>query len=202
MARKMDYGNWAQVIGKYDLQARRGSILSMLPADVAFASIEGGEPRVRLKGIDARQTVLFDVLVNPMTPSCGPVGPDHLFEEFVPVTPALKDVKLFIDDAEVAQYAPGARNPGGQLKLAAPAEGRLHHIPLEGDVPVAANVSYMLQVRPEGDERWHTMAAGVAQPSTANLDINQFPGAVALDVRVLRTNGLETVEILRERKDF
>src|SRR5687768_257023 len=72
MARRMEYGNWAQVIGSFDLGARRGAILSMLPAKVAFASGEGGEERVRLKGLGEGDEVLFDLAVNPLEPSCGP----------------------------------------------------------------------------------------------------------------------------------
>jgi hypothetical protein len=34
------------------------------------------------------------------------------------------------------------------------------------------------------------------------VDIDQFPGASAIDVRVLRSNGLETTEIFRERREF
>ena len=40
------------------------------------------------------------------------------------------------------------------------------------------------------------------RPNVADVDINQFDGASALDVRVLRTNGLETTEIFNERREF
>ncbi|NBJ10932.1 hypothetical protein [Microvirga arsenatis] len=202
MARKMDYGDWAQIIGTFDLSARRGTILSMLPTKVAFASLEGGEERVRVKGVDEAGAVLFDLAVNPMTVSCGIAGSDRMFEEFVPVTPSLRYVRLFIDGIEVSQYAPGSAEPKGQVELAAPAPGREHHIPLSGNAPAEPNVSYLLQVRPDGDTRWHTMAAGLDRPNVADVDINQFPGASALEIRVLRSNGLETTEVFQERREF
>ncbi|MCZ7659306.1 MAG: hypothetical protein M5U07_16270 [Xanthobacteraceae bacterium] len=202
MARRMDYGDWAQVIGSFDLAARRGAIVSMLPAKLAFASIEGGEERVRLKGLGEAGAVLFDLAVNPLRPSCGTVGSERMFEEFVPVTEALREVKLYVDGVEVSQFAPGSAEPIGAVELAAPAPGREHHIPLGGDVPAEPNVSYALQVRPEGDTRWHTMATGLDRPNVADVDVNQFPGASAIDVRVLRSNGLETTEIFHERREF
>jgi hypothetical protein len=202
VARKMEYGNWAQVIGTYDLEARRGVILSMLPAKVAFASLEGGDDRVHLKGLGENEEILFDLAVNPMTPSCGIRGRDRMFEEFVPVTPNLQYVKLFVDGIETSQYAPGSPKPIGKVELAKPVHGREHHIPLAGDVPAEPNVSYVLQVRPEGDARWHTMAVGLDRPNTADVDINQFAGASALDVRVLRSSGLDTVEVFHERREF
>lgn len=202
MARKMEYGDWAQVVGKFDLEAGTGAILSMLPAKVAFSSLDGGEQRVLLKGLAEDQSMIFELAVNPLKPSCGVTGSEFMFEEFVPVTPKLQDVKLFINGNEVANFVPGAPEPKGQLTLGAALENRLHHIPLDGDVPAEENVSYSLQVRPEGDTRWHTMAAGLNKPSMADVDINQFPGAAAIDIRVLRTNGLETKEILSENKKF
>ncbi|MBD9628019.1 hypothetical protein IB279_34270 [Ensifer sp. ENS06] len=202
MARKMEYGDWAQIVGTYDLDARRGVILSMLPATVAFASKDGGEDRVRLKGIDDKLQVLFDLAVNPMTASCGTLGNDVMFEEFVPVTPSLREVKLFVDGVQASEYAPGSPKPKGQVELAQPTSGREHHIPLAGDTPVEPNVSYTLQIRPEGDSRWHTMAVGLERPNAAEVDINQFPGATAIEVRVLRSNGLETVEVFHERRNF
>lgn len=202
MARRMDYGSWAQIIGSYDLGTQRGAIHSMLPTQVAFASIEGGEQRVRLKGLGEGADVLFDLAVNPLRPSCGIPGSDLMFEEFVPVTPSLREVKLYIDGAEVSNYTPGSPEPKGHVAFAAPAPGREHRIPLAGDAPTEANVSYLLQVRPMGDARWHTMAAGLQRPNTADVDVNQFAGASAIEVRVLRNNGLETIEIFRERREF
>ena len=174
----------------------------MLPTKVAFASLEGGEERVRLKGLSEGGEVLFDLAVNPMTPSCGPSGNDRMFEEFVPVTPPLRYVKLFVDGVEASQYSPGSAQPRGHVELAAPTPGREHHIPIAGDAPAEPNVSYVLQVRPEGETRWHTMAAGLDRPNAADVDVNQFPGVSAIEVRVLRSNGLETTEIFNERREF
>jgi len=202
MARKMEYGDWAQIIGSYDLGARRGMITSMLPAKIAFASKDGGEERVRLKGVDIKGKFLFDLAVNPMTASCGQPGNARMFEEFVPVTAKLIQVILFVDGVEASQYTPGSPVPKGSVELTAPEPGRSHHIPLAGDAPAEPNVSYTLQVRPHGDSRWHTMAVGLERPNLADVDLNQFAGAPAIEVRVLRSNGLETVEVFNERREF
>ncbi|OWK22199.1 hypothetical protein AJ88_15805 [Mesorhizobium amorphae CCBAU 01583] len=111
MERKMEYGDWAQVVGTYDLKARRGTLLSMLPTKVAFASKDGGEDRAHLKGFDENEKVLFDLAVNPMTASCGVQGKDRMFEEYVPVTPALAQVKLFIDGARHRNMPPAVPCP-------------------------------------------------------------------------------------------
>jgi hypothetical protein len=46
------------------------------------------------------------------------------------------------------------------------------------------------------------MATGLERPDVADVDVNQFPGASAIDMRVLRSNGLETTEIFHERREF
>lgn len=201
MTRKMDYGNWAQVIGAYDLTVRKGEIQSMMPASIAFASLPGGEERVRLRGLDQDEAMLFDLAVNPLTPSCGVVGERRVFEEYVPVTPKLATVRLYIDGVPAADYAPGSPEPRGQLEIAPTRGASPYRLPIEGDVEEEPGVSYVVQARPDGDRRWHTLAAGLLQPKV-QVDINQFPGAKALDVRVLRTNGLETSEVLHERRVF
>lgn len=200
MTRKMDYGPWAQVVGVYNLETRKGEISSMMPARIAFAS-EGGEERVRLRGLDVSGETLFDLAVNPLTPSCGVVGDQRSFEEYVPVAPELVTVRLYIDGKPAADYAPGSPKRRGKLAMGSLSEGG-HRLSIEGDVVEEPGVTYVLQVRPEGDKRWHTMAAGLPRPDVAAVDINQFPGATALDVRVLRNNGLETTEVLNERREF
>lgn len=202
MARRMEYGDWAQVIGTFDLEARRGQILSMLPTKVAFASLEGGEERVRLKGFGPSDQVLFDLAVNPMTTSCGVQGSERMFEEYVPVTAALEYLRLFVDGTEASGYAPGSTPPAPEISFAAPAVEKLHRIPLTADAAPEPNVSYILQVRPEGDSRWHTMAVGLPRPDAADIDVNQFPGASALEVRILQNNGKETSEVFHERRAF
>ncbi|WP_327440614.1 hypothetical protein [Pseudomonas donghuensis] len=202
--RKMEYGDWAQVIGTFDSNAGRGQILSMQPSKVAFASIAGGEERVRLKGFDADGGVLFDLAVNPMAPSCGNIQSSRMFQEFVPIHNQLKEIRLYIDGGEAATFAPGMAQQHIKLSLGKSLAGKLHRIPIEVDgvPPAEANVTYLLQVRPEGDERWHTMATGMDRPDAVEVDINQFPGAKALSIRILRTNGLTTTTVLETRREF
>lgn len=202
--RKMEYGEWAQVVGTYDLTTGRGEIKSMQPSKVAFASIDGGEDRVRIKGMDNVGNVLFDLAVNPMTPSCGTTGSHRMFEEFVPVHDQLMEVSLYVDGGEAATYAPGMVQRTAKLSLGEPMAGNLHRIPIEAEEASAIeeNVTYLLQVKPEGDNRWHTMATGMDRPDAAEVDINQFPGAKVLEVRIMRTNGLTTTTVLETKREF
>ncbi len=202
--RKMEYGDWAQVIGTFDLANRRGEILSMQPSKIAFTSIESGEDRVRIKGLDEDGTVLFDLAVNPMTPSCGNTGTSRMFEEFVPVQEQLKVVRLYVDGAEAAIYAPGMAQQDLKLFLGHPLDGKQHRIPIdtESAPPIEANVTYMLQVKPDGDKRWYTMATGMERPDAVEVDINQFPGAKSLEIRILRTNGLATTTVLETKREY
>ncbi|MFJ2689425.1 hypothetical protein [Pseudomonas sp. NPDC087336] len=202
--RKMEYGDWAQIIGTFDLVTRRGEILSMQPSKVAFASIKGGEDRVRIRGLDEDGEVLFDLAVNPMTPSCGNTGTSRMFEEFVPVQDQLKVIRLYVDGAEAATYAPGMAQQHLKLSLGQPLTEKLHRIPIEADSapPIEASVTYLLQVKPEGDNRWHTMATGMDRPDAVEVDVNQFPGAKTLEIRILRTNGLATTTVLETKREF
>lgn len=200
--RKIEQGEWAQVIGTFDLASRSGAILSMQPTKVAFASLPGGDDRVRLKGFDGDDRELFDLSVNPLTASCGTPGESRMFEEFVPMTRRLRDVRLYVDGVKAATYAPGSPQPSAPAALGQPGPQRLHRFPINSSTIVEPNVSFILQVRPAGDPRWHTMAAGIEKPDDAAVDINQFPGATSLDIRILRTNGLETSTVLETTKTF
>jgi hypothetical protein len=202
MARKMEYGDWAHVIGTFDLAAKRGTILSMQPAKVALTSTVGGEEHARLKGFDAAGKVLFDLAVHPMRNSCAVQSNERMFEEYVPVQDALTTLKLFVAGVPASEYAPGRPSPPKSIKMGAAAPQSLHRIPLESETPPEKNVTYTVQVRPQGDERWHTMGVNLPTPAVGEIDINQFPGAAALDIRVLQSDGITKKEVFRDRREF
>ena len=199
---KLKQGKWAQVIGSYDLEAKTGSIRSVQPTTLAFAPLEGGEDRVHVKGFGTGKSALFDLAVNPLRISCGDVGSELTFEEFIPVKPSLKTVRLYVDGAEVARYEPGVSASPRRMGLGPPDPAAPNRLAMRAEVAPTPGVSYTVQVRPEGDARWHTIGTGLEKPDAASIDINQFPGAKRLDIRILQADGFRSEEIFRETKRY
>jgi len=199
---RVQKGKWAQVVGAFDLVAKTGSITSVQPTTLAFAPLEGGEDRVHVKGFGTGKSALFDLAVNPLRISCGNAGNELMFEEFIPVTARLKTVRLYVDGAEVARYEPGLSAPPRRVSLGPPDPEAPHRLSMRAEVAPTPGVSYTVQVRPEGDERWHTLGAGLEKPDATKIDINQFPGAKRLDIRILQTDGFRSEEIFRETKQY
>jgi len=199
MARKMEYGKWAQVIGTFDIAARRGTIMSMQPATIAFAS-EGGDERVRLKGFDSAGNVLFDLPADPMKNSCAVETNERMFEEYVPVTDDLAKIKLFIKDVLASEYSPGSTMPSVAITAGPEGADQPHRIRLRTESAVPKNVTYTIQARPQNDQRWHTMGAGLSTPDVGEIDIRQFPGATDLEIRVLESDGLTKKEVFRQQR--
>ena len=199
---RVQQGKWAQVVGSYDLEAKTGSITSVQPTTLAFAPLEGGDDRVRVMGFGTGKSPLFDLAVNPLRISCGDAGNELMFEEFVPVTKRLKTVRLYVDGTEVARYEAGASPPPRRMSLGSRDAKAPNRLSMRAEVAPTPGVSYTVQVRPEGDERWQTIGAGLERPDATNVDINQFPGAKRLDIRVLQTDGFSSEEVFRETKAF
>jgi len=49
--------------------------------------------------------------------------------------------------------------------------------------------------------RWQTIGIGLFSPST-EVDVNQFPGAKAIELRVLQSDGFSEQEVFKETKTF
>jgi hypothetical protein len=65
----------------------------------------------------------------------------------------------------------------------------------------APGITYTVQAKPKGSERWQMLAIGLKSPSTG-VDVNHFPGASGADVRVLQSDGFAEKEIFRDSKSF
>jgi hypothetical protein len=197
MAREIREHKWAQVLGTFDLEAGQAQITSVQPAIAASRSIEGGEERIRLKGFDQAGRELFDLAVNPMHNSCAPRQDAGTFEEFIPVTDALQIIKLFVDGQETADFVPGHPVEVADVQFGVAPADKPHMIPLSGATAPADNVSYTVQARPAGEALWQTVGIGLPTVEAAAIDINQFPGAEKIEVRILQNNGLSETEIYR-----
>jgi hypothetical protein len=202
MTRKLEHGSWAQVLGTFDLESKSGAITSLQPARLAFKSVEGGEERLRIKGFDNMGQILFDEAVNPMRNSCLPRDNAGTFEEFVPVTPSLEVLRLFIDGTEVADYRPGRLVEPSNITMGFPVADKPHRIPIRGQSVAEPNVTYTIQARPKGDNIWHTVGIGLPSIDLGEVDINQFPKAQKIEIRILQTNGLNEREVFHDEKEF
>ena len=158
---------------------------------------------MRLKGFGENNDVLFDLAVNPLTLSCGTSGSDHMFEEFVPVAAALHTVKLFVDGgSRRPNTLPAVRRRKAMSSLPIRCAGASITYPWrETRLP---KPTFPISSRSDrrgtyAGTRWRPVWNGRTPPISISTSSR---GAAAIDVRILRNNGFETVEIFQEHRDF
>jgi len=108
---------------------------------------------------------------------------------------------LETDGTEIARFEAGNRPEPASMSVALgppmPESTSLRPMKLEGMPPLEPGATYTIEVRPEGDSRWHTIAIGVRKIDLA-LDRNQFPDAASAEVRIRRTNGFDEEIIVQD----
>jgi hypothetical protein len=196
-------GDFAHVVGTFDMVGRTGTIDYVTPVTTAVESADIEDEGIHLVGEDEHKAQLFDKLVNPQRNSCAPNKRFGTFEEFVPVSSGLKTIRLMIEGATAAEFSRGAPIAAGAISMGAPDPNAPHQIPLKAAAAtaLAPGVSYAVQAKPSDSNVWQTLGVGLATPA-ANVDINQFPGARAIDVRVLQSDGFSEKEVFRDTKNF
>jgi hypothetical protein len=202
MAKKPKSDAWVHVVGTFDFAGPAGAITSVQPASDVSQVLAGGIDRIHLKGVDKNNGELFDVAVNPLINSCSPDPERGTFEEYVQLVPNLYRVDLVIDGQAVGSFAPGRAPKVDGIQLGAPVPGSSHRIPLTSKTPNAENVSYTIQVRPTDTTIWQTVGIGLPNIDLGEVDINQFPGATGLDIRVLQTDGFTEQEVFLDHRSF
>jgi hypothetical protein len=195
-------GAFAHVAGTFDLVAKKGSIDYVTPVSVAAESNDFEDEHILLIGESAQNAKIFQKPVNPQRNSCAPQVTQGTFEEYVPVTPDLANIRLTIDGVAAAEFSRGQRSIPGNLTLGPPNPSSPHRIPIN---PAAAakptpNVTYTVQAKAD-EASWLTLALGLPLPAT-DIDLNQFPGAKRLEIRVLQSDGFEESEVFRQIKTF
>lgn len=195
-------GAFAHVAGTFDLVAKKGTIDYVTPVSVAAESNDFEDEHILLIGESAQQGQIFQKAVNPQRNSCAPQSTQGTFEEYVPVTPDLANLRLTIDGVTAAEFSRGQRSIPGNLALGPPNPSSPHRIPVK---PAAAakpalNVTYTVQAKADGAS-WQTVALGLPLPAT-DIDVNQFPGAKRLEIRVLQSDGFEESEVFRRLMTF
>lgn len=93
-----------------------------------------------------------------------------------------------------------AARPQG-LEMGAGPPGHPEKRSMSMAAPDEPGVSYTIQVRPDGEKIWQTIAVGQKSPKVV-LDRNQFPAAERATVRVLRSTGFEDNIIAEDEMDL
>jgi hypothetical protein len=203
MAKVLTDGSFSYVVGTFDLTKRKGTIDYVTPVQTAIDKPNYKDEHIHLVGEDDKGQQLFDVQVNPQRNSCAPHAQQGTFEEFVPVTPELRVIGLTIGGETAARFARGAKVPAAAVALGPPDPGAPHRLPLVTTAEHAATpgVTYTVQAKAEGAANWQTLAVGLPNPTT-DVDVNQFPGAKGVRVRVLQSDGFSESQIYEDSKTF
>jgi len=119
------------------------------------------------------------------------------------VSPELRSVSLLINQATVATFTRGASTSPRAIVLGGPDPAAPHKFSLnmEEASPISPGVTYTVQARAEHDPIWQTLAVGLPQPTT-EVDVNQFPGAKSVNVRVLKSDGFAETQVFQDTKTF
>ena len=195
-------GTFAHVAGTFDLAETTGTIDYVTPVGSATESDDFEYGEIHLIGEDANRAKLFDKPVNPQRNSCAPHALKGTFDEFITVSSGLEHIRLTVKGVTAAEFTRGRPATGGALALGAPDPSAPHRLPLVASAGVgpASGVTYAVQARADG-KFWQTLAVGLPTPTT-DVDLNQFPGAKDLEIRVLRSDGFDEAEVLHETKTF
>jgi hypothetical protein len=203
MVEGVEKGTFAHVVGTFDLTQKTGTIDYVTPVRTAVDSSDVQDEGIHLIGQNEAGKQLFDQVVNPQRNSCAPNAQAGTFEEFVPVTPDLRSIILRIGGSIAAEFSRGNPAAPGAIAFGASSPDAPHKLALDnpaGPAP-APGVTYTVQAKADQDRNWQTLAVGLPTP-TMELDVNQFPGAKSVNVRVLRTDGFSETEVFKATKDF
>lgn len=194
-------GSYAHVTGTFDLEHRTGTIDYVTPVKIAVKPMSFDNEDIWLRGSNVGGAQLFEQPVRPQRNSCAPHAATGTYDEYVPVAPDLQQVELVIKQAVAARFKRGPQAQGAVVMGAAdPASP--HRLSVQAsDAPPATGVTYTVQAKAEHDKNWQTIAVGLKTPTT-EVDVNQFPGARGVNIRVLQSDGFSEKQIFENTKTF
>lgn len=207
---KEQRGHFVHVIARLNVKESNGKIMYVNPASFATTTDESGDKDTLLVVLSQAHEVLTTIHPFLRLPSCDEEGGRDvaLIQEDIPVIKGMRFIKLIhngktcdiFDAGEFAAVNEGAGiAPIPTLAVAAPFANRRKLI-LGGSFETLTmetrGLTYTVQARPHGAKAWQTLAVGRLTPDL-EVDVNQFPGATEVDIRVLRTNGFSE-EVISE----
>lgn len=196
-------GSFAHVSGTFDLDNKKGTIDYVTPVKVAVQSEDFVDEGIKLIGLDETDNQVFDKKVNPQRNSCAPHAPNGTFDEYVSVSPQLRRIKLMIKGVEAALFTRGTSVSSGLVAMGGPDPSSPNRFSLDSvhTLLPSPGVTYTVQAKGDHEPNWQTIAVGLPVPKT-DIDVNQFPGAKSVSVRVLQSDGFSESQVFEEKKTF
>jgi|GEM_PF-3005900 len=192
---------WVQVIGVFDSENSTGEISGIQPAFAAYSPAPPKKGKLSLAVLDKDDNLLSEVPVEPEFGSCDDVVQIATFQAFVETPEAAHAISLRLKGEEISRLTPepGVNDEAEVFGLGPQTD---HTVPVVTSKQLDPNATYTLQAREKGDAIWQTIDIGLAQPDAAAVDVNQFPGAKAIEVRVLKSQGFGSVEVDKKEIKF
>ncbi|WP_226575475.1 hypothetical protein [Acuticoccus sediminis] len=209
-----------QVIGSLDFAKKAGKILYVLPSSRAPTTAAETQPRlerprktpmIEIFAKNAAGATLSQTAVPAQLPSDAHDPSEALIDTKIPVPAGTVALELKLSGETVDTFRPGAamqapgagahaEAPGVDLGPGLPGENARMMSPRMKMAP-ADGVTFTVEVLPEGENTWHTIAVG-RPTADMKIDRNQFPGAERARVRVLRSTGFEEQVVADDTVDL
>lgn len=148
-------------------------------------------------------TELAHMPVSLMRASDGDDSANAVIDQIIPIHEGMARLSLRYLGNEIAAYkagknvSPAATSAGISFGMPPPGSSNKREMSLDVNYAAEEGVTYTIQVRPEGENLWQTIAMGLPVPDTT-LDRNQFPDAERAHIRIVRTNGFVEAIVAEE----
>jgi len=197
---KFESGEYIHIVGTIDLETGKGMIRYVNRSKTRPAMTAAGAKRngdVELVAQDEQEEVLERVhpVLRIAAREPGQKGRPALIQEDLEHNPKMRSIVLLFRTKEVHRFTAGkGRKPaagGMAFGLATPDASKPHRYIVEATgMDDGEGVTYTVQVMPEGESVWHTIAVGSPTPQV-ELDADQFAGARKAKLRIIRSTGFD-----------
>jgi hypothetical protein len=192
---------WIQVVGTFNRADHSGSFVAVQPAREENLPTERPESALTVVVEDAGGKRLTEVPVDPEFGSCDDIVDQGTFQSFLELPAEATTLRLLHEGRELSFFkSPDRAAMAAESFGLGPRHG--HSVALAHRTPADPNATYTLQAREKGASIWQTLDIGLARPDVGVVDINQFPGAHAIEVRVLKSSGFTSEEIDKKEINF
>lgn len=194
---------WIQAVGTFNRADKSGQFVAVQPARESSVPNKRLESPLKVLVETEGGQQLAEIPVTPDFGSCDDVVDEGTFQAFFELPEGARLLRLIHEEQELAVYFAPALRPVAETAEAfglGPRSG--HSVPLTQTGAADPNATYTLQAREKGSALWQTLDVGLDRPNAGNVDLNQFPDASAIEVRVLKSSGFETEEVDRTEIDF